>query len=421
MYLLGFTIEDKGVRTSLVYRLAENESLDVFGSGMLADNDIEGILPVVINEHNGIQEVRCDIASRVSFETLLNGRVGRKELIGVFSGIIDVITHAGEYLLDTSMFVLEPAYIYVNPSNYSVYMLFLPVLRDEVWQLNERVRILFKNTMFSARFSVYDDSSYISEILNELNSDAAFSLSEFSNLLKKLNGEYITEPVNNMIQEEQESILYRTSDEAGDKAAESNSVGHSLHQWLREKLVHYGFKKDHSGKESVTKSKCDIHNINHIDTCNTDNAGSSLGISGFSMESGENQEKDSIIINTEKVPAMFENIDYCDETVMLVPSEIDSGIPYIIRSSTDERISLNKSIFRVGKESRYADYRITDNAAVSRAHAEFRINDGVCSLCDDNSLNHTYINDIMLEGQVLHELRNGDVIKFADEEFVFFC
>lgn len=106
---------------------------------------------------------------------------------------------------------------------------------------------------------------------------------------------------------------------------------------------------------------------------------------------------------------------------MLARSPKEEGIPYITRTSTGENIGLDKNVFRIGKEERYADYLISDNAAVSRVHAEFNIKNGICYLVDEDSLNHTYVNNKKLEAHLPEELKSGDVILFADEEFVFYC
>ena len=87
---------------------------------------------------------------------------------------------------------------------------------------------------------------------------------------------------------------------------------------------------------------------------------------------------------------------------------------------SDEKIGITKREFHVGKDERYADYRISDNAAISRAHAEFVLKEGGCYLRDEGSLNHTYINGVELSEQDMKELQIGDVVSFADEEYIFY-
>lgn len=411
--LLGFTIEDKGVSASLIYRLAECESVDTFSCGMLQENDIQGVLPMTFNERNGIQEVKCDIASRISFETLLKGTVGRKELLTVFGSIIDVINRVGEYLLDISLLVLEPAFIFVDPERFSVEMIFLPIIREEIWQFNERVRILFKNTIFGARFCIEEDSQYITKLINGLNNDVDFSLHDFRVLLAQLGNSNCT------YQEKEEAVnLVRESSNYGTAAAVMidnddskntviDSTNDNRHSFMHRLKIKLGLVKKVKQNESFEQNNarnanCYNNELMQDVLCN-------------------NNIKISQETSNDKEISQSNIMSFIDDTIMLVPSTCDSGLPYLVRNVNDERISICKDIFRIGKDARYADYQITDNAAVSRAHAEIITRAGVCYISDDNSLNHTYVNDSELESQVQHELNAGDVIRLADEEFVFYC
>lgn len=89
------------------------------------------------------------------------------------------------------------------------------------------------------------------------------------------------------------------------------------------------------------------------------------------------------------------------------------------RLSTGETISLNKPVFRIGKERSYVDYFVTDNNTVSRSHADIITRGNRHYVVDLNSKNHTYLNGQMLEPQCEEELHEGDILKLAREEFVF--
>ena len=45
-------------------------------------------------------------------------------------------------------------------------------------------------------------------------------------------------------------------------------------------------------------------------------------------------------------------------------------IPYLVRKRTGERIAINRTLFKLGKDASYVDYCIKDNPAVSRNHAD---------------------------------------------------
>jgi len=89
------------------------------------------------------------------------------------------------------------------------------------------------------------------------------------------------------------------------------------------------------------------------------------------------------------------------------------------RKLTDELVSINKPVFRVGKEKSYVDYFVADNNAVSRSHADLIVRGNRCFVKDLNSKNRTYINGEAIYPNVEMELFDGDIILFANEEFVF--
>ena len=93
--------------------------------------------------------------------------------------------------------------------------------------------------------------------------------------------------------------------------------------------------------------------------------------------------------------------------------------PTLYRVLTDEKISVNKPVFRLGKEKSYVDYFVTNNIAVSRSHADIITRGSKYFVRDLNSKNHTYINEQMIPIQVEVEIHNGDRLKLGNEEFVF--
>lgn len=107
------------------------------------------------------------------------------------------------------------------------------------------------------------------------------------------------------------------------------------------------------------------------------------------------------------------------ETTVLGVSPMAQAQPYLIRKKTDERIPLNKPVFRIGKEKSYVDYFISDNTAISRSHANIIMREGKYYVMDTNSTNHTFVNGQLLQSNVETEITHGAVVKLANEEFEF--
>lgn len=119
-----------------------------------------------------------------------------------------------------------------------------------------------------------------------------------------------------------------------------------------------------------------------------------------------------------------------NETTVLSPSMIggettvlsanaDRPDPALTRVKTGERISINKPVFRIGKEKSYVDYFIGDNTAISRSHANIHTDNGEYFIEDTNSTNHTYVNGKLISSNVKVKLVSGDKVRLANEDFTF--
>ena len=93
--------------------------------------------------------------------------------------------------------------------------------------------------------------------------------------------------------------------------------------------------------------------------------------------------------------------------------------PYLIRLTTNERIEINKPVFRLGKERNYVDYFISNNGAVSRSHADIITKSGHYYVMDLHTTNFTYINNSMVPENTEVEIFDGNMLKLANEEFEF--
>lgn len=96
-----------------------------------------------------------------------------------------------------------------------------------------------------------------------------------------------------------------------------------------------------------------------------------------------------------------------------------TAAPHLIRVKNNERIPLNKAVFRIGKERSFVDYFIGDNTAVSRSHANFITRDGEYFVVDTNSTNHTFVNGQMIQSNSEVKISPGDTIRLGNEDFEF--
>ena len=112
------------------------------------------------------------------------------------------------------------------------------------------------------------------------------------------------------------------------------------------------------------------------------------------------------------------------ETTVLNAEMMEQQIqpsPHLIRAKNNEKIMLDKPVFRIGKEKSYVDYFISDNTAISRSHANIISKDGEYFVVDTNSTNHTYVNGQMIQSNIETKIVHDTKLRLANEEFEFKC
>ena len=148
----------------------------------------------------------------------------------------------------------------------------------------------------------------------------------------------------------------------------------------------------------------------------------STGLLDEDEETGLLEEDGTDYLDDEDETGLLEEetglLDEDDGTALLI-EEQEVHFPSLFRLLTEETISVNKPVFRLGKERSYVDYFVTNNNAVSRSHADIITRGNKYFVIDLNSKNHTYINDQMLPVQVEMEICDGDRLKLGNEEFIF--
>ena len=398
---MQFVIEDDDGCKRVVYCITDRERFDTFSYEMLRECELYGLVVPQCTERNGLDAIQYNVSELDTIRNYLSFSLSINQLISVFSQIIEIVQNLDEYLLDNSMLITDIGQLYFDRSSNRVKMIYYPVSwENHSWRCEERIFNLFKEMIFSAKFVVGDDDRYIAELLNGINDVNDYSLNELKDTVDRIKSciENNNKPVNinryhskEYQVEEAEPVRMVQEDigEYGNEAPllfEENDDSGSEKKGIRSVVKRLFGKKE---KElSVSLPEEDIE------------------FTEFTEENEQEQKKEEL---------------YDNETIVLMCGELGKHTPYMIRKSDGSRIDIGKRVFKVGKDKRYADYVISNNAAVSRAHAQFMIKDGKVFLTDEDSLNSTYVNSSRLEAGKETEINSGDVIMFADEEYVFYC
>lgn len=180
----SFYCENQGTYTYMVYELEPGEELDNLSLGMMINNKIKGISPVIRTQMNETQCLKYNVSAKVSLAQYLTGTLNRDRILKIFLSITDAVLTAEEYMIDQSSFLFHADYIFVNVSTAEAEIICLPIIGLE----HQDISNFFKNIMFNPNttFDSTENCDYVAKIINHLNSTTTFSLANFKELLISL-------------------------------------------------------------------------------------------------------------------------------------------------------------------------------------------------------------------------------------------
>jgi len=148
---------------------------------------------------------------------------------------------------------------------------------------------------------------------------------------------------------------------------------------------------------------------------------------GYSSNLNDDDAPTDIMNRNDDFPTDI--LDDDDVTGLLDEEDEETGLleddyklyPKLYRVKTEDYIPINKGNFRVGKERGSVDYFVADNPKISRAHADIESRNGKYYITDRNSKNGTYLNERRLYANQKTEIFDGDLVRMANEEFIFYA
>lgn len=551
----SFSIENQGINTYLTYHINQKYEIDTLSLGMITNNKIAGISPILYSQLDNEKYLKYNITAKVTAKEFLSGTVNKKRLVGVYSSILTAVMAAEEYMIDINSLLFDLEYIFVDVSTCKAEMICLPILDENNTGVD--IGLFFKNIMFSTQFDPTENSDYIAKIMNYLNASSTLDFGNFKLMIDKLMLEQkVPQPYNSVHaftnqdtivshQTNQSSQLIEQVAKLNQPQQLSMEKQHPIHtdgnteQMRRdnsdtlqqEKLDNRTLKNKGKKSKKENKSRGEITTNNKIQIPNMNIPGQNVpnqkveqgektvadnekSISLFYLMQHYNKENAALYkaqkankktkaskkdknsqqsftvpgaptatpvipqqnqgmqipgnmgtsqgmhipgaqsqvnsapeqsVPQQNMPSQPEpqpayvpdslgqaNASF-GETVVLNQSMAGAGettvlgagaepveiVPFLIRSKNNEKILLDKPVFRIGKEKSYVDYFIGDNTAISRSHANIISKDGEYFVVDTNSTNHTYVNGTMIQSNMEVKISHGEKIRLADEDFQF--
>lgn len=180
----AFKYENQGVYTYLVYEMKMDETIDTLSLGMITNNKIKGVLPVIFTQMDDTRYLKYNVSSQISLRQFFEGTVTKKRLLGVFLSVASGILEAEEYMIDAGSFTLDMDYIFVDVTASEASLICLPVVRQEA--ANYDISRFFKEIVFSTQFDQSENCDYVAKLISFLNGSGVFSLENFKHIVEGL-------------------------------------------------------------------------------------------------------------------------------------------------------------------------------------------------------------------------------------------
>jgi hypothetical protein len=314
----------------------------------------------------------------------LSRPVGEFEFLRILSQAIDTVIRTHQEGLVLNNLELDLRYVFYNDSNVELSFLYLPLLTNHVY-------VDIKGFLEALVFSMTADSK-----------ETADSIAKCRAFLQKQTA-FDARAIKNYINGEIKTLQQRKS--ARKPRGESGFITDKP----RDYYEHY-----HNGPAGPAGEGTVVLRDGGEETATT-----VLRDDGDYDGGWPGEETATTVLQSEDGPGGFS--EEAATTVLREAGEQNEPeVHYasLQRMKTGEQIELNKPVYRLGKERSYVDYFIGDNNFVSRSHADIITRGRQYFVKDLNSKNGTYIHGGRIQPNIEVELRNGESVLLADEEFV---
>ncbi len=368
--------------------------LDETAVQKLHAREVPGLLSVDAGIKKNMIQLVYDVTGLVDLAAFLQQPVTKSVFINLVRNIINIFTVVPDQHLELFKIVFEKDSIYVNPASAELFFIYVPLGdHEDVVALRDVLRDLAMH----CHYSPMEGTGYVTQFMTLLNEKASVSKLELGALLDQMEGK---------MDHYQESAKKKCSHCGALVGADSVFC-------------------TNCGKPMETMS----HQDNNIYDPFSDTAGqpggwgmTGTGISEWMAPDNFSREPDRGAVSGNAangttvlgaVPGMAAG---SEATTVLA----NQNFPYLIRRRTGEKIVVDRSPFRVGKERSQCDYCVPDNSAVSRSHADIFLENGTCYIQDNSSTNGTYINGRRIGSYQKTELGNEVQLRLANEDFLFY-
>lgn len=318
-----------------------------------------GVIPMLI-QPTAVQGrknnvLKFDISTYSTVEFYLTCVLSREQFAELLLCVIDVFQQMQQIYLNYKNLVLDLDKVYIQLNDRTVHFIYLPLTNST----REASQVdFFRLLITKAVRSTYEQSAFLDECLAWMNRPAPFVPSEFEHFIKEHAG--VADPV-----------------------ITSKTPARGQNDYLRQRMEPQPNQFVRPEPRYVAPS-----------------FPSFIGAQGSTSQLNGSTVGSTVLL--------------CENEPQMPKVRF-----YIQRLQPEEQVELASFPFLVGTELGSVAYCVSGNAAVSRRHAEFILQDGECFVVDQKSTNKTYINNCEIPPLIPQQLKDGDMIRLGNEKFRF--
>ena len=401
------TVEQNENQCVVVNKLTKPEAINERELDAIARGFIENLIPVQTEIGKKGIVMKSSIEEMMSLQSYFTSLVSKKMFLDVVGQMVAIVKECENNHMNVSNLMLDEEAIFLDPRTKKMKCIFWPLVNN---QNGYTVGAFFKDLPFRVVFSKHEEHEYINRYMSYFQNQQPFSINSFERLVWELMGKKVDKqaylPSGSTSYDERNPASSKNTGSTGTSGNIAyNPLSHSTNQ-----------------KQSKTCQSCGKQAEPDARFCS--NCGTPL-IQVIVPPTKERVEEGASVPETKEPQTISETTllgveDFGGTTVLGGDAFVETTYPYLIREKTQEKVSVDKPSFRIGKESRYCDYFIANNNAISRSHADILIRENRYYIIDHNSTNKTYVDGKVVPVEKQVEIFSGSKIKLANEDFTFY-
>ena len=372
--MASFKVEKRDYQLIVTVRLHLNEKLNEYGLNDFSEKFVLGLLKAKkINK----KKIQYTGHIGISLYNRLQNPMSKEEFFFIMEQFVDLFQEMEKAQLDVRKIVSDLRNVYINGQTTQIQFIYLPL---QTIQNTNLLEIMY-SIIYKVKPIAGEDDGYILRFIS------------FLQKLKYFDSEKIEKYIVKEKKEDRRNLL--------NKETKNYFNNDRTNLWNNESTIDYVNNDDETG---LLNNKSTMNYVNNDDETGV--------LDNESLMNYFNNEDSTGLLNDD------EPTDYLDEDSTGLLNNNYQSFSTLYRTSTAETISVNKLVFRLGRQKNSCDYYIKNNV-VSQSHANIITRGRQKFIVDLNSTNRTFVNGEQIPSGQEVELYENDNIKLGNEEFIF--